>query len=127
MRAILVALSVLAPSAAAAGALDAPAGAAPQYHFVGCAEPAAPDLSLSDKLKGREYVAAYNERIRAYNVYVEGVNAYVQCLGAEARRDLEAFYSVVNAKLEAEQAMIFARADEVRSRLKAPAAASEVK
>lgn len=120
MRGIVAGLSVLVPCAAYGGALEAPAGAAPQYHFVGCAAPAAPDMRIDEKLKGRDYVAAHNARIKAYNVYVDGVNAYVRCLGEEARRDLDAYYAVVNARLEAEQAEIFARADEVRAGLKAP-------
>ena len=123
MRYLIFALAAFAPASAIAGAFHAEPGAAPQYQFVGCAEPAEPDMAVDAKLKGREYVAAHNDRVRAYNLYVEGVNTYVKCLGDEARRDLEAYYATVNARLEAEQLAIFSRADALRAGLR-PAAAT---
>lgn len=127
MRRLIIALATLIPVGAAAGSFHANPGAAPQYQFVGCAEPAEPDMTVDAKLKGRDYVSAHNARVKAYNLYVEGVNTYVKCLGDEARRDLEAYYAIVNARLEAEQTAIFARADEVRTRLNPPAPAAQAK
>jgi hypothetical protein len=117
MRHLIIALVAVAPGAAAAGAFHANPGAAPEYRFVGCATPAEPDMTIDAKLKGKDYVAAHNARVKAYNLYVEGLNAYVKCLGDEARRDLETYYATVNGRLEGEQAAIFARADELRAGL----------
>jgi hypothetical protein len=120
MRLTQIALiATLVPTLAAAGALHAPTGEAPDYQFVGCAAPAEPDLSIDEKLRGAAYVAAHNARTRAFNAYIEGANLYLECLGAQAQRDLDAYYAAVNARLEAEQAAVLARSEALRAGLKA--------
>lgn len=115
MRRLMIWGAALAASGPAwAGELTAPPGAAAQYVFVACARPAEPDMKLDPALKGRARQGAHNEKVRAYNVYIDGVNEYVECLGGEARRDLEAYYAAVTSRLDAEQAAIFERSDALR-------------
>ena len=106
-------LTILAPGAAEGGELSRAASAV-EYRFVKCARPAEPDMSIDPKLAGRRLMEARNARVRAYNVYIDGVNEYVECLAAEARADLEAYYGAVTAALDAEQQAISARADALR-------------
>jgi hypothetical protein len=113
---MILATAIASPAFASAGELrPAPAGGF-DYAFSGCAKPAEPDMAVDPTLKARARALAENERVKAYNVYIEGVNEYVDCLGAEAKRDLEAYYAAVNTRLEAEQEAIFGRAEELKPR-----------
>lgn len=114
MRILMIsAAALMAPSLAAAGDL----GKTPDgfdYSFVRCARPAEPDMTVDAKLSGAKLRAARNARVKAYNVYIDGLNAYSECLAAEARADLDAYYAAVTAALDAEQDDMAARAEALR-------------
>lgn len=114
MRILMIsAAAILAPSLAAAGDLTkTPDGL--DYSFVRCARPAEPDMAVDSRLAGAKLRAARNARVKAYNVYIDGLNAYSECLAAEARADLDAYYAAVTAALDAEQDDMAARAEALR-------------
>lgn len=110
---MIVAFMCAAPQTASAGDIWKSTEGL-EYRFVKCAAPVEPDMSVDPKLVGAKARAAANARIKAYNAYIDGVNAYVECLAAEAKADLEAYYAAVSEELDARQEEISARADAAR-------------
>jgi hypothetical protein len=104
----------------AAPAQDSAQPAGTAYVFSDCTRPGAPELMFDPSLKGRAAINAYNAAVRRFNAHVAAVNEYFKCLGAEADRDLKAYYAAVSSQLEAEQQAALGELDALRAGLRLP-------
>ncbi|MEL6380238.1 MAG: hypothetical protein AAFQ29_10775 [Pseudomonadota bacterium] len=85
-----------------------------RYQFTECTRPEAPTLRLDTGKTGNAAILDYNVQVDRMNRHLARVQEYMTCLSAEADRDLQTYYSAVNASLMNRQEAMGAQIDAMR-------------